>query len=63
MIQQRINFFIAFGIGYWIGQTKHGWKALFIAILLSILDLIVIRSVIWIYKNYKKNKKLNEKTT
>lgn len=55
-MSQKINFFLAFAIGYYIGQFKHGWKPLFVTLILMSLEFLFVTISINLYRNYLKTK-------
>ncbi len=43
-------------VGYWIGQTQHGFMPVIYIIIFTIIDRAIIRFVVKTYKNkYAKN--------
>lgn len=52
-MSQKINFYIAFAVGYWVGQYQHGIKPLIIAILLGIVEWYVFSIAVTIVKSWK----------
>ena len=56
-MQNKINFLLAYGVGYWIGQTHKGWKYFLFAVGLLIVESIILALFSRFFKRgiYKPN--------
>lgn len=52
-MQQKINYILFFGIGYLVGQTKHGWKPFIFAVLFMVVDMTIVALISHIFRNGK----------
>lgn len=60
MSQERINLFMMFAVGYWVGQFKHGVFPLIISLVLMSIDYWAIGKLMKYYKEKKLRNKIIE---
>lgn len=56
-MNNSINFIVAFGAGYLIGQTHHGWKYFIFAVVLIVIERIFMAII---KRFFAKEKVINQ---